>query len=164
LARFASILSSSDGARRDRLDEAPIAYIRPKEKKMANATAAAAGLASAGATPPGLERRASRRFPCEGQAEVIVLGGALRFTGHVQDLSATGCRVLTDVVFALERGTQVEIALAVNKIQFRVAGGVRSNHKVRGIGLEFMNVSKRCAGYIRDLIAEMEAKAAKEDC
>ncbi len=93
-----------------------------------------------------------------------MLGGALRFTGHVQDLSATGCRVLTDVVFALERGTQVEIALAVNKIQFRVAGGVRSNHKVRGIGLEFMNVSKRCAGYIRDLIAEMEAKAAKEDC
>ncbi len=111
-------------------------------------------------SPVARERRVSQRVPCEGTAEVIVLGGALRFTGQVQDLSLTGCRLMTDIVFTLERGTQVEIAMMVNKIQFRVAGGVRSTHKVRGVGLEFMNLSRRCTGYIRDLIAEMEASKA----
>jgi len=43
---------------------------------------------------------------------------------------------------------------------FRVAAGVRSNHKTRGVGLEFVNVSLRCARYIRELIAELEAKKA----
>jgi hypothetical protein len=117
---------------------------------------------SDGAVAGSTDRRVTRRFPCEGTAEVIVLGGALCFTGQVQNLSATGCCVTTSVPFTLERGTQVEIVLVVNNIHFRVAGGVRSNHKVRGIGLEFMKVSARCARYIRDLIAELEAKQGAE--
>ncbi len=115
-------------------------------------------LAEAPPAPAFKERRASRRFPCDGVAEVIVLGGALRFTGQVRDLSATGCCLKTDLVFTLERGTQVEIVMMVNHVQFRVMGGVRSNHKVRGVGLEFINVSARCARFVRDLIVELEAK------
>jgi c-di-GMP-binding flagellar brake protein YcgR len=126
---------------------------------MAKATAAL--LVGKSEPPATSERRKATRFMCDGAAEVSVLGGALRFTGQVEDLSTTGCRVRTSVAFTLERGTQVEIAMVVNKITFRVAAGVRSNHKTRGVGLEFMSVSKRCAGYIRDLIVEMEAKAAK---
>jgi PilZ domain len=108
------------------------------------------------------ERRKRPRFLCEGIGEVIVLGGALRFTGQIHDLSATGCRVVTEVMFSLERGTQVEMAMVVNKVHFRVAGGVRSNHRARGVGLEFMNVSTRCARLIQDLIAELEGKPAQE--
>jgi c-di-GMP-binding flagellar brake protein YcgR len=89
---------------------------------------------------------------------VIVLGGALRFSGFIRDLSASGCRLTTEVAFTLERGTQLEVVLVVNQIQFRVAGGVRSNHKVRGIGLEFVNVSARCRRLIQDLIAELQTK------
>jgi c-di-GMP-binding flagellar brake protein YcgR len=107
-------------------------------------------------------RRKTQRFPCEGAAEVIVLGGALRFTGEVRDLSATGCCVLTKVIFTLERGTQVEVTLVVNRIHFRVAAGVRSNRYTRCVGLEFMNVSARCARYIQELIAELAAKAERE--
>jgi c-di-GMP-binding flagellar brake protein YcgR len=114
------------------------------------------------ALPPENDRRVARRFRCEGTAEVIVLGGALRFAGEVQNLSATGCCLRTNVSFSLERGTHVEIVMAVNNIQFRVAGGVRSNSKVRGVGMEFMNVSARCARYIKDLIAELEAKQKEE--
>src|SRR5271170_5881937 len=106
------------------------------------------------------DRRKSERFGCEGTAEVIVLGGALRFTGLVRDLSATGCCIITETMFSLERGTRVEVAMVVNHEHFRVAAGVRANHKTRGVGLEFVNVSARCARYIRDLIAELEAKNA----
>jgi c-di-GMP-binding flagellar brake protein YcgR len=108
------------------------------------------------------ERRKSRRFGCEGAAKVIVLGGALTFTGKLQDLSATGCCLITEIVFSLERGTQVEILMAVNHTSFRVAGGIRSNHKVRGVGIEFMNVSARCARLIQDLVAELEAKQKRD--
>jgi hypothetical protein len=108
------------------------------------------------------ERRATPRFPCEGTGEVIVLGGALRFEGQVLDLSAAGCCLRTEVDFTLERGTQVEIVLVVNGIHFRVAGGVRSNHPVRGVGLEFMHVSARSARYLQELIDELESKAKLE--
>lgn len=102
------------------------------------------------------DRRASRRFPCEGTAQVIVLGGALVFEGKIRDLSATGCCLKTKVQFTLERGTHVEIVMVVNGTQFRVAGGVRANHKIRGVGLEFMNLSARSQTHIRHLIAELE--------
>jgi c-di-GMP-binding flagellar brake protein YcgR len=105
------------------------------------------------------ERRRTPRIFCEGTGEVIVLGGALRFTGELCDLSATGCRMATKVAFRLERGTRVEVAMAVNGVHFRVAGGVRSNHKTRGVGLEFVNVSARGARLIQELIAELAAKA-----
>lgn len=117
-----------------------------------------AAASSVPSSPLQAERRKSRRFLCEGTGEVIVLGGALRFTGEVRDLSETGCCLTTKVMFSLERGTQVEVVMVVNRVHFRVAAGVRSNHKIRGVGLEFMNVSPRCARYIHDLIAELEAK------
>jgi hypothetical protein len=107
------------------------------------------------------KRRNTPRFPCWGTGEVIVLGGALRFTGELLDLSATGCRLATKVMFTLERGTRVEVAMLVNGVHFRVAGGVRSNHKVRGVGLEFMNVSPRRARLIQGLILELRAKAER---
>jgi c-di-GMP-binding flagellar brake protein YcgR len=93
---------------------------------------------------------------------VIVLGGALRFSGEVRDLSAAGCCVLTKVIFTLERGTQVEVTLVVNRVHFRVAAGVRSNRYTRCVGLEFMNVTERCARLIQELIAELAAKGERE--
>jgi hypothetical protein len=118
-----------------------------------------AGQASGGQSSAAQERRKTPRFPCEGTGEVIVLGGALRFTGVVRDLSAAGCCLTTEVMFTLERGTQVEVTLVVNRVHFRVAAGVRSNSKTRGVGLEFMHVSSRCARLIQDLIAELAVKA-----
>jgi c-di-GMP-binding flagellar brake protein YcgR len=122
------------------------------ELNSGQATASIASDASIAAS----ERRRARRFACEGTARVIVLGGALNFSGKLQDLSATGCRLATDVAFTLERGTQVEVLMVVNHTNFRVAAGVRSNHKVRGVGFEFVSVSARCARLIQDLIAELE--------
>jgi hypothetical protein len=108
------------------------------------------------------DRRKTPRFPCEGTGEVLVLGGALRFTGWVRNLSATGCCMLTKVIFPLERGTAVEVTLVVNRIHFRVAAGVRANHSARCVGLEFMDVSSRCARLIQDLIVELNPKAEPE--
>ena len=108
------------------------------------------------------ERRRAPRFCCEGMGEVIVLSGALHFMGEVRDLSLSGCRIKTEVAFTLERGTQVEVVLAVDNIRFRLIGGVRSNHKVRGVGLEFMTVSSRSLRHIQELIDELAAKAERE--
>lgn len=107
------------------------------------------------ATP---ELRKAPRFPCEGTGEVLVLGGALHFTGTLRDLSASGCRMATEAAFTLERGTQVEVVMVVNKVHFRVAAGVRATSKSRGVGLEFMNLSARCSRLIQDLIVELKAK------
>ena len=102
-------------------------------------------------------RRLHARFPCDGIAEVVVLGGALRFKGRIQNLSSTGCYISTESGFGLERGTQVEIVLEVNRMQFRVGAGVRVLHRGAGVGLEFSQVSSRCARYIKQLIAELAA-------
>ena len=117
-------------------------------------------LASEGSAPP--ERRKAPRFPCEGTCEVVVLGGALRFTGELRDLSAFGCRLATEVVFTLERGTYVEVLMVVNRVQFRVAAGVRATSRTRGVGLEFMNLSGRRARLIQELILELKAKTERE--
>jgi hypothetical protein len=105
-----------------------------------------------------LDRRKAPRFPCEGTGDVIVLGGALHFSGELRDLSASGCRLFTHLPFTLERGTQVEVVMVVNHVQFRVAAGVRVNHKSRGVGLEFVNMSARCGRLVSDLIAELKVK------
>jgi hypothetical protein len=110
------------------------------------------------AMPGGKERRVAPRYPCDGIADVIVLSGALHFAGHVQDLSVTGCRLMTEGKFNLERGTQVEVLLEVNKVQFRMIAGVRAKHAMGGVGLEFINTSARCARYLHDLVAELEDK------
>lgn len=117
------------------------------------------GRAGVESESPSDDRRKVERFPCDGAAEVIVLGGALRFSGEVRDLSATGCCIATKVMFTLERGTRVEVTLVVNRVHFRVAAGVRSNRIAQCVGLEFVNVSARCARLIQELIAELEAKA-----
>jgi c-di-GMP-binding flagellar brake protein YcgR len=118
---------------------------------------------SVSAAPPSPERRKTRRFSCEGTGEVIVLGGALRFTGEVRDLSLTGCCLHTKVMFRLERGTQVEVTLVVNRVHFRVAAGIRSSRTTQCVGLEFMHVSTRCARLIQELIVEMAAKAERAE-
>jgi c-di-GMP-binding flagellar brake protein YcgR len=110
--------------------------------------------------PP--DRRKSKRFQCAGTGDVIVLGGALHFAGELHDLSSTGCLLMTKTPFTLERGTQVEVVMVVNRIQFRVAAGVRGTNKMRGVGLEFVNVSPRGARLIQDLIAELKAKTERE--
>ena len=122
----------------------------------------AAGAGSEKASQSADDRRKVERFPCEGAAEVLVLGGALRFSGEVRDLSATGCCIATKVMFTLERGTRVEVTLVVNRVHFRLAAGVRSNRIARCVGLEFVNVSPRCARLIQELITELGARAEWE--
>jgi len=122
---------------------------------MLTKTEAAALLAAAPLAP---ERRKSRRYLCTGNAKVIVLGGALTCVGEIKDLSMVGCRVVTEVAFTLERGTQVEVVLAIERVNFRVAAGVRANHKTRGVGLEFMHLTTRCARLVNELIDELEYK------
>jgi c-di-GMP-binding flagellar brake protein YcgR len=109
------------------------------------------------------ERRKTQRVACEGKGDVIVLGGALQFTGILRDLSVSGCLLETNKKFVLERGTQLEIILDVNRLQFRVAGGVRSNSSSRGVGFEFMHLSSRCAEQLRQLVDELKNQAALKE-
>lgn len=121
----------------------------------------AVDLPAAEAETANQEKRGSRRLSCDGSAEVSVLGGALRFTGKITNLSLTGCYVSTASHFNLERGTPVEIVMGLNRLQFRVAAGVRVLHRGAGIGLEFSNLSQRSNRYLKELMAELEAKESK---
>lgn len=108
----------------------------------------------------GMERRASQRYGCAGDAELAVPGRGLRYQGKIGDLSLAGC--FLEVTCALERGTSVEIWMNARGQPLRVAANlvVRRNG---GAGFRFHSVTPRKLEQIRGLIAELaEEKAQRE--
>ena len=103
------------------------------------------------------ERRSSPRLHCNGRAFVNMLDGEPIFSGRVHNLSSGGCRIWSREPSGLPYGAQVEIVMDVDGIRFRVAGIIRFEDTRNGVGVEFQKLSRRCEGYVRDLLAELEA-------
>lgn len=103
------------------------------------------------------ERRLYRRYPCEGTAEVFVIGKGLRFKGRILDLSEGGCYLQT--AHQLERGTHLELIFEVNRMRLRVSGGIRVVRLHSGIGIAFNHMSARRKALIQDLIEDLAAMA-----
>lgn len=99
------------------------------------------------------ERRQHPRYSCEGTAEVFVIGKGLRFKGRIADLSQAGCYIETP--HQLERGTHLELTFEVNKMRFRLSGGIRVVHLRSGIGIAFDNMNERRKHFVQDLIDEL---------
>jgi PilZ domain len=108
------------------------------------------------------ERRQHPRYSCEGIAEVFIIGKGLRFKGRIADLSEAGCYIETP--HQLERGTHVELTFEVNRMRFRLSGGIRVVHLRAGIGIAFDNMNERRRLFVQDLIEELarEEKSNRE--
>jgi PilZ domain len=105
----------------------------------------------------GREQRRHPRYVCEGQAEVFLPHGGLLVRGRILNLSVSGCYIETEQL-NLERGTQVEVYFATNRLQFRVQGNVAALRRRRGVGIAFLHVSPRRAEQIAMLVAELSEK------
>lgn len=104
------------------------------------------------------ERRSSPRFACAGEAEIVLPGGGLRFTGKIRDLSIGGCFLETKC--RLERGTSVEIWMCAQGMPLRMAANLIVKREC-GAGFRFYGVTGRKMDMIRSLMAELAEELAE---
>ncbi|HEY6446506.1 MAG TPA: PilZ domain-containing protein [Acidobacteriaceae bacterium] len=106
------------------------------------------------------ERRSSPRFACAGEAEIVLPGGGLRFTGTIRDLSIGGCFLETQC--RLERGTSVEIWMCAQGMPLRMAANLVVKRET-GVGFRFYGVTGRKMDMIRGLMAELAEERAERE-
>jgi PilZ domain len=110
------------------------------------------------------DRRVAPRVDCCGQAVISVLGGKIRATGFILNLSKFGCliqlmRGSTPVIL----GDVVEVRFSVWDRDFLVLGDVVSHNRKRtAIAIKFSRMSIRAFETLKELIAEL-ANPSKQD-
>jgi c-di-GMP-binding flagellar brake protein YcgR len=108
------------------------------------------------------ERRRQPRLRCKGTAEVRVLRAGATFAGTIADLSVSGCCVVTQAELPRIEQPVVEVILTVNSSTLRVAGVVRNVKNDRRAGIEFIDVTRRKADQILELVKEL--KEREDEC
>jgi hypothetical protein len=108
----------------------------------------------------GADRRTAQRYGCAGDAEIVVPGRGLRYSGKIGNLSVGGCFI--EAHCALERGTQVEVWMNAEGQPLRVAANLMVR-RTTGVGLRFLGMTDRKAQQVRGLIAELAAEERLEN-
>jgi len=112
------------------------------------------------------DRRAAPRMRCKGIAEVTVLSLGKRLPGKLIDLSLSGCCIATEGPMPPVESPVVEVQVTVDGTTLRVAGVVRNVLKDHRLGIEFVDVTRRKAQQISELVAELIERAmeSQEKC
>ena len=108
----------------------------------------------------GRERRRSRRYLCNGLAEVMVVYPESLFRGEIRDISLNGCFVITKARVHLERLAEAEIRFKLNNRQFRARARVMNVRPGDGVGIEFSFPNEQAEEQVRSLIQELSATPA----
>jgi hypothetical protein len=117
-----------------------------------------------GEDPGGKERRRSRRFVCEGFAEVFAIDTGYLFRGEIRDISQSGCYIGTNVRLKLERFTEVDVLFMLNKRNYRTYARVMVVRPGKGVGLEFLFGDLPAEESFRKLLQVLVAEASlKQD-
>jgi hypothetical protein len=95
---------------------------------------AATGIAAS----PVPEKRASRRYKCEGLAELQTDGVDMGTKAKITDISLSGCYVEVSATSAVN--TFVNMALTVKGIRLALKGVVRTSFPLLGMGIEFTEI------------------------
>jgi len=101
------------------------------------------------------ERRRSRRYLCNGFAEVLVVHPECLFRGEIRDISQNGCFVISRAHVQLERLAEAEVRFKLNNRQFKVRARVMSVRKGDGVGFEFLGVNRDAELLLNNLITEL---------
>lgn len=109
---------------------------------------------------PPQERRATPRYRCAGEADLLVPGCGLVYRGRITDLSTAGCFVETEC--RLERGTSVEIRMSVDGVPLRLAAHLLMR-RPNGLGFRFGQVTARKMEQIEWLIAELRREGVTKE-
>jgi PilZ domain len=95
---------------------------------------AATGIAGS----PAPEKRASRRYKCEGIAELQTDGVDMGTKAKITDISLSGCYVEVSATSAVN--TFVNMVLTVKGIRLALKGVVRTSFPLLGMGIEFAEI------------------------
>jgi len=104
----------------------------------------------------GTERRRSRRFLCDGFAEVHLLARDTMFRGEICDLSLHGCFVATRARVHVETKNAIALRVALRNQTFSTEGIVANIRPGVGVGVEFQHPSAQIEKDFRALVADIE--------
>lgn len=104
------------------------------------------------------ERRAKPRLRCKGIAELIVFPLVKKMPGTLLDLSVNGCCIDTEAPLPPIENPAVEVVLTVSGFKLRLAGVVRNVRRDHRAGIEFIDVTKRKADQIQELVKDLLAR------
>ena len=96
------------------------------------------GEINASESSSGADRRLSRRFACDGFAEIYAFEAGFLFRGTIRDISQTGCYVMTKFALKLEILSEVDVLLILKNYEYRIRARVRNFRPGKGAGLEFL--------------------------
>ncbi len=101
------------------------------------------------------ERRGAKRIRCSGTGHITQPGVAFPIWAKVADVSMGGCYV--ELVFAIPRGSIVDVSLTINNKTFAAKGKVVTSHPGVGIGIRFSHISPEDQKILADLLEELTA-------
>jgi hypothetical protein len=105
-----------------------------------------------GTTPmtPGLEKRRSPRYKCEGSLELRVADSEVRTWAKFTDISMHGCYVEAATTFPV--GSKGHLKLEANGFQVSTKGEVRVSYPNLGMGIAFRETSEEDGRRLRELL------------
>jgi PilZ domain len=104
------------------------------------------------------ERRSYGRFRCRGEVVVFCPYSGAQASGTIADLSFSGCLVLPEQPELFKELDTVEVTFTVYHHTQRLRGRIRTVRPDHSLGIEFMDVTKRGASLLRELIQELTAR------
>ena len=110
----------------------------------------------------GVERRLSRRFACDGFAEVFAFDTGFLFRGEIRDISQTGCYIATKCTLKLERDSEVDVLFRLKKRECRILACVKDIRPGKGVGLEFLHQEPRVEGSFQTLLTALLDEAQQQ--
>ena len=117
------------------------------------------GEINASESSSGADRRLSRRFACDGFAEIYAFEAGFLFRGTIRDISQTGCYVMTKFALKLESLSEVDVLLILKNYEYRIRARVRNFRPGKGVGLEFLYDDPQIEARFQTLLQKFLDKA-----
>lgn len=108
-------------------------------------------VADSGERFKGAEKRRSRRYQCEGSAEMCEDGCAAHTWSTFSDISLHGCYVEAQATYPV--GTVLNMKLETNGVRVETKGSVRVSYPYLGMGVAFVEMSEENRARLRELLA-----------
>ena len=99
---------------------------------------------------PGREKRHSKRYKCEGSAELRPDNSDVRTWASFQDVSMHGCYVETQATYPV--GTILGMKLEAGGVRVEARGEVRVNYPYLGMGIAFQEMSEENRAQLKTLL------------
>jgi hypothetical protein len=107
--------------------------------------------------PPGLEKRRSPRYKCEGSAEMREMSCEVRTWATLTDISLHGCYVEAQATYPV--GTVLQLKLTAHGIKVEASGNVRVSYPYLGMGIAFVDMTEENRARLKDLVASLRSPA-----